>query len=105
MAHLHPAVSKLVEDIGARPEVDSVTLFGSRARGDFEPRSDVDLAVDAPGLSVREWLELTRLAEECQTLLSIDLVRLDEAPAGLRRRILEEGVVLFARTEGVPEPA
>jgi hypothetical protein len=37
------------------------------------------------------------LAEDANTLLSIDLVRPEEAPAGLRERILLEGLILYER--------
>ncbi|HET7292419.1 MAG TPA: hypothetical protein VFM88_08345, partial [Vicinamibacteria bacterium] len=32
--------------------------------GRFQPRADVDLAVDAPGLSALEWLRLSDIAED-----------------------------------------
>jgi hypothetical protein len=46
----------------------------------------------------REWLELYRLVEEeADTLLPIDLVRMDEAPETLCKQIRAEGRVLFER--------
>ena len=38
--------------------VQRVWVFGSRARGDWRARSDIDLAVDAPGWSAQEFLRL-----------------------------------------------
>jgi len=94
---LPEAVCRLVSCLGAEPSVRRVILFGSRARGDAGPRSDVDLAVDAPGLAAREWLRLTDMAEAADTLLKVDLVRLDEAPPELRARIEAEGRTVHAR--------
>jgi uncharacterized protein len=91
------AVWRLVAQLSAEPSVRRVILFGSRARGDAQPRSDVDLAVEAPAASVRDWLRLADLAEDADTLLSIDLVWLDEAPPDLRERIQAEGRVLYER--------
>jgi nucleotidyltransferase substrate binding protein (TIGR01987 family) len=34
-------------ELGRLPFIRSLRLFGSRARGDFRPRSDINLAVDA----------------------------------------------------------
>ncbi len=90
-------VRRLVHRLGEEPKVHRVILFGSRARGDFQPRADVDLAVDAPGLSALEWLRLSDIAEDVDTLLKIDLVRLDEAPPELRARIEAEGRTLHER--------
>ena len=89
---LPPSVRPLVARLAAEPEVQRVVLFGSRARGDGRERSDVDLALDAPGLSQAGWTRLWVDAQEADTLYRIDLVRLDEAPAPLRERIEAEGV-------------
>lgn len=40
------------------------------------------------------------MVEKAETLLEIDLVRLDRASSSLRHRILEEGRVLYERDEG-----
>ena len=91
---LPPSVRPLVARLAAEPEVRRVVLFGSRARGDGRERSDVDLALDAPGLSRAGWVRLCADAEEADTLYSVDLVLLSEAPAPLRERIDAEGVAL-----------
>jgi predicted nucleotidyltransferase len=91
------AVQRLVAQLSAEPSVRRVILFGSRARGEAQPRSDVDLAVEAPAASVRDWLRLADIAEDAETLLSIDLVRLEQAPPDLRERIQAEGRVLYER--------
>lgn len=92
-----PAVDRLVTEFARRPAVARVWLFGSRARGDHRQRSDVDLAVEAPAADRRTWLELCRLVEEADTLLRIDLVRVEEAPPPLAQQILREGRVLYER--------
>ena len=94
---LPEAVRRLVGRLGAEPSVRRVILFGSRARGDAGPRSDVDLAVDAPDLPPRDWLRLADMTEDADSLLTIDLVRLEEAPAELRARIEAEGQTLHER--------
>ena len=68
-------LESLVNSFSAFDEVKSVILFGSRAYGDADPRSDVDLAISAPRMNLRRWLNMKLLAEEAPTLLSITLVR------------------------------
>ena len=92
-----PAVDGLVAELARHPDVVRVWLFGSRARGDHRERSDIDLAVEAPAASRRTWLELCRAVEETETLLRIDLVRVEEAPPELARQIRREGRVLYER--------
>lgn len=93
--NLHPAVLRLVEQIAQRPEVRRILLHGSRARGDHRPRSDYDLAIDAPDLDLRAWFDLLDLAEAAETLHHSDMVKLDEAPPSLRTVITEEGITLY----------
>lgn len=93
-------LESLINSLSAFEEVKSVILFGSRAYGDADPRSDVDLAISAPQMNLRRWLNLKLLAEETPTLLSITLVRLEDSPSELRERVLKEGVVLYEQEKG-----
>ncbi len=92
----------LVGLLSAWPEVEQVILFGSRARGDAEERSDIDLAIVAPAALPRQWLDITFLLEQADTLLQIDVIRWEEASASLQERILVEGKILYER-ETEPE--
>ncbi|HEX3210049.1 MAG TPA: nucleotidyltransferase domain-containing protein, partial [Geminicoccaceae bacterium] len=84
--------------LAAHPAVERVWLFGSRACGDHFERSDIDLAIEAPGMDRDDWLKLSLdFEEESPTLLGIDLVRMEEAPEHLREQILEEGIVVHER--------
>jgi predicted nucleotidyltransferase len=67
------------------------------ARGDHNPRSDIDIAVIAPNIDQREWLDLCERVEEVDTLLMIDVIRFDTAPDELRQNILREGKVFYER--------
>lgn len=39
-------IKRVIEEIAPKYNLTKVTLFGSRARGDFRPDSDVDLIVE-----------------------------------------------------------
>ena len=77
--------------------VERVILFGSRARGDNRVRSDIDIAVACPRASQREWLDLCDAVDDADTLLPVDLVRLDTVGEPIKSRILREGRVLYER--------
>ncbi len=82
------------------PDVRRLILFGSRARGDNQERSDIDLAVDAPDMDILTWDKLcSYIADNSNTLLPIDLIWLQHAPVGLANRIQSEGVVMFERKD------
>ncbi len=83
----------------ALPFVDKVILFGSRARGDQEECSDVDLAVFCDDASDDEWLEVLDCLREdrIDTLLKVDCVRFDECDPVLQEHVMTEGVVLYEK--------
>jgi predicted nucleotidyltransferase len=68
-----------------------VILFGSRARRDARPDSDIDLAFDH-GSTDAEWAAFVNdMAERAPTLLSLDLVDVARVDSRLRERIYSEG--------------
>jgi uncharacterized protein len=83
--------------LSAFPEVERIILFGSRARGEASERADIDLAVECPAADIRRWFDIEEAADSAPTLLKIDLVRLDTAPAELAANIRSEGKVLYER--------
>ena len=85
-----------------RDQVAAAYVFGSQARGNPGPLSDVDLGVwAAPGLTGRERFELRlKLAASAQQALggaAVDLVVLDDASPLLRHRAWRDGELLLDR--------
>lgn len=91
------AINDLTERLAETPEVERVILFGSRARADHDPRSDIDLAIECPAASRDLWQRICDKAEATRTLLFIDVVRLDTASSALKTRVNNEGIVLYER--------
>ena len=83
--------------MAALPEVRRVILFGSRAREDARPRSDIDLAIDTPADSIALWERIMEIGDSLETLLPVDIVFLGQAPPSLAKRIEDEGVVIYER--------
>jgi uncharacterized protein len=42
----------IISELKKFPEIDSATLYGSRAKGNFKPASDIDIALSGPLLTV-----------------------------------------------------
>ena len=89
---------RIVACLKSIPEVERIHLFGSRARGDAAPRADLDIAVTCPTASRKQWLRIWDLVEHADTLLFVDLVRLEAASAELKARILREGKIIYERS-------
>lgn len=91
---LPESIQRAVAALGRRLGAERVVLFGSRARGDERPRSDVDLAVY--GLPRAQEAAFGDGIDELPTLLSFDLVFVSDhtAPA-LLENIEKDGIVLM----------
>lgn len=89
------AAQRLLED---DPRVVAAYLFGSRARGEEQAESDVDLAVllDQPP-SLAEELRLRAGLTDALGSDAIDLAILNSAPPLLRFEVISAGRRLFAR--------
>ena len=100
-----PEATALAESLRATLDravaaVQCAWLFGSTARGEAGPLSDVDVAVLLDGSVPREnYLDiaaaLVEALERCAP--RIDLVVLNEAPPALRHRVLLDGLLLLER--------
>ncbi len=90
---------KFFHQLGKLPFVEKIWLYGSRARGDFWDRSDIDLAIECPTASDSDWKKVLDIIEDADTLLKIDCVRLDEVKEDsfFKKDILEDRKLLFER--------
>ena len=89
---IKPVVIEEIQALAKTYGLRKVVLFGSRARGDFCPKSDIDLAVSCGDI------DRFRLAvnEETNTLLGFDVVNLDRSvQSELLEAIRREGRVLY----------
>lgn len=87
--------ASVIDALKRFPAITRVWLFGSRARGDNQPRADIDLAVEGE-MGVSEWLDIVEAVED-STLYKTDIVRLEEQSGTFRRAILDEGRVIYER--------
>ena len=76
--------------------VKEVWLFGSRARGDNEDKSDIDLAIVCEENTTDfDWNKIIDIIENRDTLLMVDFVRFDKLNNGkFKDNILKDKKVL-----------
>lgn len=103
---LRHLVSLIEEKI---PEARSMILFGSRARGESDEESDLDLAIilDVPGIKKEHWERIWdlkwKVLESLGTEefpLSLILVTLDDLVAeksGFEKELESKGIVIWER--------
>ena len=90
---------RIAEALASRPEVAFAYLFGSRARGEARPDSDVDVAiyVSAGDRVGSLWLETMGDLERTLGPLQVDCILLNDSPPGLRFSVVRDGRVLLDR--------
>ena len=88
-----------IETVAAHPAVRAIIVFGSRAVGDHDDRSDIDVAIEAPDLDGAALARLRDRVGRYPTLYRISLTRLDTMPSALKDRVLAQGVRIYERAE------
>ena len=87
-------VIREIRELAEKYGVKKVILFGSRARGDYRERSDIDIAFTG-GDGTRFSLDVD---EETYTLLMFDIVNLDRpVQPELLESIRRDGITLYER--------
>ena len=91
---LRDEIIESVTDFAKKRGIEKIILFGSRARGDHSPRSDIDIAVKGG--------DITNFAfdveDETPTLLKFDVVDLGRpVQDDLLDSINKEGVVIYEK--------
>jgi len=89
-------VYKQIADFAKEFNVKKVILFGSRARGDNKPKSDIDIAVY--GCADFDGFQL-KIDEELWSLLHVDIINMDSKYISdeLIREINKDGRVLYEK--------
>lgn len=83
-----------LKQLAQKHRIKKVILFGSRARGDFYERSDIDIAVSG-GNTAEFRLDVD---ENIHTLLMFDVVDLDgHISEELQKEINRDGVVIYEK--------
>lgn len=89
------SVIRLLEGLCERWPVERIIVFGSRAVGDHDARSDFDLAISASRLSRREWIFLQDYVSQGDTLFKVAVTLLNDMPGALRNQVLSQGEVIY----------
>lgn len=75
-------------------------IYGSRAKGNYRPGSDIDLTLDAPDLPFAEFLRIEQDIDDLLLPYQVDLSRLaDIEPGPLREHIERVGQIFWARAQ------
>lgn len=78
------------------PNIHTVYLFGSRAKGNFRDGSDIDLAVLAPEMKPEIFTQLWNEIDALPIVFKVDCLHFEQLDNNvLKHKILDEGVVFY----------
>lgn len=90
---LTPAQIATIRRVCRRPEVERVTLYGSRARGTHRIGSDIDLAIHGSAVTRRTIAALLSAFDDSPLPYFVDVVHYDTiANHDFRRNIDRDGI-------------
>jgi len=88
-------LQRLIKPVAARYGVERIFLFGSYARGEAKPDSDIDLRIDNG--AIKDYFELSGFQQELEVILSgaVDVLTTGSLEDKFLSRIAGEEVVLY----------
>lgn len=66
-------IQKLKLIFQTHPKIEKVILYGSRAKGNYKPGSDIDLTLVAPTMSLSELLKIENQVDDLLLPYKVDL--------------------------------
>ena len=91
-------------NIPAQLQVKSIWLFGSRAMGREQPRTDLDLCLEAPQLGHSDRLRLLNAVDDLCLPWQVDLVLRHELPVELEEHVQRVGRCLWTAASQTAPP-
>ncbi|MEZ0322942.1 MAG: nucleotidyltransferase domain-containing protein [Hydrogenothermaceae bacterium] len=89
-------LKKIIDVISANKKVKKIVLFGSRAKGNFQKESDIDLVIIAPDLTFSEYLKILTNLEELDIPYKIDLLHCNYLGRDIKEHISRVGVEIYS---------
>jgi uncharacterized protein len=89
---------EFLEELSRQDSVEKLIIFGSRACGDYEKYSDIDLAVVASSFTGDDWVMLRAKANHhVRVVFRISIVDFLSNPDRLQQRIYNDGEIIYEK--------
>lgn len=83
--------------------IDKVVIFGSRAKHNANPKSDIDLCIYSLEMSDAQFSKLKLSLDELPILYKIDVVHFEKSNEALRENVSRDGKLLFKKYSSINE--
>lgn len=92
-------INKLKKVFSKYSEIEKACIFGSRARGDFKPTSDIDIVLYGTNLNHTLNTKIFYDLEDLYLVYTIDLINFNSLKDDdkLKENIVKEGVEIYVK--------
>jgi predicted nucleotidyltransferase len=95
------AIEKIKAVFSGHPEVERVILYGSRAKGNFRPGSDIDLTICGEAVTLSQLFRIEQELDELLLPYKIDLSLLHKIDTPeLLEHIKRVGKIFYEKADG-----
>ncbi len=95
-------IKKIQTVFGAQPEIENVVLYGSRAKGNFRPGSDIDLAIEGQNIDLNVLNYIGLQLDDLDLPYTFDLAVYQHIQnPELLDHIKRVGIVFFSRRDKI----
>jgi len=99
---LETDIASIVSILKSNPKINDVILFGSRAKDNFRPGSDIDIALKGGDINLDDILSAISELDKLSLPYKFDLVIYDRiSESALIKHIERVGISLFNRKDKV----
>jgi predicted nucleotidyltransferase len=99
-------IEKICAVFAEHPAIDKAVLYGSRAKGNFRPGSDIDLSLHGTGITLKELGDIDFELDDLLLPYTFDLLIFDTLDhVDLREHIERVGVIFYQRSSAAEEKA
>lgn len=91
-------IEKVCDVLSLHPSVEKAVLYGSRAKGNFKPGSDIDLSLHGAAITLQELGDIYSELDDLMLPYTIDLLIFDTLNhVKLREHIERVGKIIYQR--------
>ena len=88
-------INQIIEIVTVYDGVEEILLYGSRAKGTFHGKSDIDIAIKGKDFDIDQLMEKI---ETIDTLLEIDLVDIENCKNELlKQEVKKDGITIYRK--------
>lgn len=91
-------IESLRQIFQVQPNIEKVVVYGSRAKGNYRPGSDIDLAIYSSSMSYVEQMNIENSIDDLLMPYSVDITHFEKLTnQELIEHINRVGILLYAR--------